>query len=658
MEQTPLMAKRDRPTTDVAGSNDAMQGAAEELWEHRTSAFFLAMRILQNRALAEDAVQEAYLNAWKALREGKRPEESRSWFLRVTANCAKTVRRAKTRRDRREDAVRATANATQEPGRADTETEAATAVAALERLEEKLRLPLSLCYEQGLSQRQAAVVLGLSQQAISNYVNRGLEKLRRMLTGDGVKVSSAALPALLAAADAGKAMSLSAPFEAALQKAQVESLAQAARSASVAARSVRVAAATKTPWIGVSIFVVLAAMAGGAWWVLDSNVPQRKGGNVSQKKGGAGLPAEYLWHFDDGMPKAFGEVRVPNQTEAVLRERIGREPGKAEWVADLGKGNSGALKFGAEGGGVVLPVKVPLVSKKVELTFDVKYLDMTASTIATVAVPVGDLPFLDPVKRADRREKYGRLIYSPVWNTFERRTERFERFRRVGQWISNRPVEDWMWGPAETYRPEPAQCQYYCIHGTNVVIDNVRLRMRGSGLLPPEPALPPKSFDFDSGMPDELTASDGVEWSNTAGKKGKGALVFGRKGGRVVFKEIVMSPEIHVEFDIRPRGNARLTRMNLGALTRARVNHNAPPAIDLDMTVDWDKNWKKWAAHLSNSDVQLFMYGKKIKRTRHKHPRAYAPPFRLYIQARDVIIDNLRIRHISLAEAGLAEGKK
>jgi hypothetical protein len=79
--------------------------------------------------------------------------------------------------------------------------------AELDRLPERYRLPLLLCYLEGKTRDEAAAALGLSAGTIKGRVRRGIDMLRRRLERRGVALSAGLLsavaaPAPLAAGDA------------------------------------------------------------------------------------------------------------------------------------------------------------------------------------------------------------------------------------------------------------------------------------------------------------------------------------------------------------------------------------------------------------------------------------------------------------------------
>src|SRR5579862_6284908 len=94
-ESSVVTEVRSMPTTigiDPANQHAALdlrdaagRSAFSELYEgHAGAAYSLALRLMENNALAEDAVQEAMLRIWKAA-PTMRPGNTRAWILRIVA---------------------------------------------------------------------------------------------------------------------------------------------------------------------------------------------------------------------------------------------------------------------------------------------------------------------------------------------------------------------------------------------------------------------------------------------------------------------------------------------------------------------------------------------------------------------------------------------
>ena len=147
-------------------------------------AYRTAYLILRDRALAEEAVQEAFLRAWRfraALPDG---DGVRPWLYRVLVNtCCSKLRHESTHRSRTEVAAQREAASwvTETPEDEATRAEVAEAVtAALAALPEHLRIPVVLRYYSGLSEREIAVAI----RRRPGTVKSRLHEARRRLAAD------------------------------------------------------------------------------------------------------------------------------------------------------------------------------------------------------------------------------------------------------------------------------------------------------------------------------------------------------------------------------------------------------------------------------------------------------------------------------------------
>jgi RNA polymerase sigma factor (sigma-70 family) len=145
-------------------------------------AYALAYRVLRDRALAEDAVQEAFLAVWRAAEDYRRERaKPGTWILTlVHRRAVDLVRREDRRRtDPLEEAP--------EPAAADVEEEAAlrsrraAVQAALKRLPDDQREALELAYYGGLTQSELAERLGVPLGTVKSRMFAGLGRLRELL---------------------------------------------------------------------------------------------------------------------------------------------------------------------------------------------------------------------------------------------------------------------------------------------------------------------------------------------------------------------------------------------------------------------------------------------------------------------------------------------
>src|SRR6185436_1808777 len=79
-----------------------------ELFErYKVRAYNLALNLTQNRALAEDAVQEAMLAIWLSPTQIEDAEDAQGWILGIVAHKSLTLLRTRARSHKREERKRA-----------------------------------------------------------------------------------------------------------------------------------------------------------------------------------------------------------------------------------------------------------------------------------------------------------------------------------------------------------------------------------------------------------------------------------------------------------------------------------------------------------------------------------------------------------------------
>jgi RNA polymerase sigma-70 factor (ECF subfamily) len=145
-------------------------------------AFRTAYVIARNAADAEEAAQDGFVKAWRALGRFREGSPFRPWLLRIVANEASNRRRSAGRR-----ASLALRAAAEEPsGGAAPSPEAAlltseqraTLLAAVEELPEEQRDVVALRYFLDLSEAEVAETLAIPQGTVKSRTARALERLR------------------------------------------------------------------------------------------------------------------------------------------------------------------------------------------------------------------------------------------------------------------------------------------------------------------------------------------------------------------------------------------------------------------------------------------------------------------------------------------------
>ena len=145
-------------------------------------AFRLAFRILRDRALAEDAVQEAFLAIWRSADAYKSERAKPStWILTVVHRRAvDIVRREQSRRgEPLEVAPEPSAGSADED--AVLRDRRAAVQAALTELPGEQRQALELAYYGGLTQSELAERLGVPIGTVKSRMFAGLGRLRELL---------------------------------------------------------------------------------------------------------------------------------------------------------------------------------------------------------------------------------------------------------------------------------------------------------------------------------------------------------------------------------------------------------------------------------------------------------------------------------------------
>ncbi|CAA9473245.1 MAG: hypothetical protein AVDCRST_MAG67-183 [uncultured Solirubrobacteraceae bacterium] len=150
---------------------------------HQQLAFRTALVLARNVADAEEAAQDAFVKAWRALPRFDPSRPFRPWLLTIVANEARNRRRSAGRREAL--ALRAAASRPADAERLPSpelallvaERDAALA-AALERLDDRDRQVIACRYLLDLSEAETAAALGCRVGTVKSRLSRALERLR------------------------------------------------------------------------------------------------------------------------------------------------------------------------------------------------------------------------------------------------------------------------------------------------------------------------------------------------------------------------------------------------------------------------------------------------------------------------------------------------
>jgi RNA polymerase sigma factor (sigma-70 family) len=176
------------------------QAAFEVLvWRHGSMVLSVCNRVLRDGHLAEDAFQGAFLTlARKAETIGQRASLA-GWLYRVAYRIALRARAGTSKRAAREQLgldlpVLATHESFDEISHRDLQR---VLDEELNQLPSRYRVPLVLCYLEGLTNEEAARQLGCPKGTIATRLARARDRLRSRLHRRGVAMSALSLGAVL-----------------------------------------------------------------------------------------------------------------------------------------------------------------------------------------------------------------------------------------------------------------------------------------------------------------------------------------------------------------------------------------------------------------------------------------------------------------------------
>ena len=134
---------------------------------------------LKDRALAEDAVQETFLKAYRGFDRFRGESSEKTWLCKIAVNVCRDIERGAWFRhtDRRvtPDMLPETADQAEEKD--------LDLTLAIMNLPRKLRETIILYYYQDMGTEEIAAALGIAQSSVSSRLKRGREKLRNALEG-------------------------------------------------------------------------------------------------------------------------------------------------------------------------------------------------------------------------------------------------------------------------------------------------------------------------------------------------------------------------------------------------------------------------------------------------------------------------------------------
>lgn len=168
-------------TTLVVRAQEGDVRAFEELARrHQAALYRLAVRVMGDAGEAEDALQEALLDAWRRIDRFRGDSAFSTWMYRVVTNrCTGMLRR---RRPTPVEGIGDTAPAPDSPERAAEVDAGLEALGrALRGLNDDLRIAFVLRELEGLGYAEIAEITGASEQAVRGRIHRARTRLAEVM---------------------------------------------------------------------------------------------------------------------------------------------------------------------------------------------------------------------------------------------------------------------------------------------------------------------------------------------------------------------------------------------------------------------------------------------------------------------------------------------
>ena len=174
------------------------ESAFEQLvLQYQKPVYNLALRMSGNEDDAFDLAQEAFLNAWRGLKDFQFQSSFSTWLYRLTSNVCLSYLRAKKRRstvstvfldaDEEETELVIPDSAPLPEERLIRKEDRSEVEQAMNELEVEYREALSLSVFAGLSYEQIAQVQGVKEGTVKSRIFRAREKIRKKLLQSGNK---------------------------------------------------------------------------------------------------------------------------------------------------------------------------------------------------------------------------------------------------------------------------------------------------------------------------------------------------------------------------------------------------------------------------------------------------------------------------------------
>ncbi|TQM09582.1 RNA polymerase sigma factor [Pseudonocardia kunmingensis] len=179
----PSAAQLDETTLVVRAQEGDVRAFEELARRHQAALYRLAVRVMGDATEAEDALQEALLDAWRRIRHFRGDSAFSTWMYRVVTNrCLGMLRKRRPLPVERVEEAVGEAAAPDSPERS---AEVDAGMAALRRAVGGLRDELRVCWVlrelEGLGYAEIAQIAGASEDAVRGRIHRARVQLAEVM---------------------------------------------------------------------------------------------------------------------------------------------------------------------------------------------------------------------------------------------------------------------------------------------------------------------------------------------------------------------------------------------------------------------------------------------------------------------------------------------
>lgn len=163
----------------LAGAKRGDMRACEKIYRmYHARAFTVAMRVCNNRELAQDVTQEAFINAFKRIRQYRGDSPFWGWLRRVVVNHSISA----LRKLPRHDAVELQEQMSPRNGDQDGLGQCMDLEQALQQLSDEDRMVVWLHDVEGYKHLEIANLVGKTESYSKTRLNRARARLRALIT--------------------------------------------------------------------------------------------------------------------------------------------------------------------------------------------------------------------------------------------------------------------------------------------------------------------------------------------------------------------------------------------------------------------------------------------------------------------------------------------